>query len=260
MPVPTAITDLSTTAAANSPAGSDPIRPDLDNYLRALSAFIAQNYASLATKQSSLGYTPVNKAGDTMTGAQAFTKGSVGAPGIAFSGDTNTGIHSSGADILDLVTAGVAQWRVDASGRLLCPARSQPCFRGIESANRTAAGVFDTYSETDDGSNFNPTTGIFTAPVDGWYEFSASVCVSAQLTSGSVKGTAYITDGNANTLAVGSALFITGFDTVHYIGLSSGPHRLSAGATVWTRFDVTGTGSATYGNSYCSHFSGRLLG
>ena len=41
MPVPSLVTDLSTTAASNSPAGSDNVFPDLDNYLRALSAFVA---------------------------------------------------------------------------------------------------------------------------------------------------------------------------------------------------------------------------
>lgn len=41
MPVPTLVTDLSTTLASNSPAGSDNVFPDLDNYLRALSAFVA---------------------------------------------------------------------------------------------------------------------------------------------------------------------------------------------------------------------------
>ncbi len=41
MPVPSAITDLSTTAASNSPAGSESARGTVDDYLRALSAFIA---------------------------------------------------------------------------------------------------------------------------------------------------------------------------------------------------------------------------
>lgn len=45
MPVPTVITDLSTTAASNSPAGSDAPGPDGDNYFRAHAAFIAQLYA-----------------------------------------------------------------------------------------------------------------------------------------------------------------------------------------------------------------------
>ena len=47
MPVPTAITDLSTTAASNSPAGSDNVFPSLDDYIRAHASFIAQLNAAL---------------------------------------------------------------------------------------------------------------------------------------------------------------------------------------------------------------------
>lgn len=50
MTVPTLITDLSTTAASNSPAGSDAVFPDLDNFIRAYGAFIAQLYASSLLK------------------------------------------------------------------------------------------------------------------------------------------------------------------------------------------------------------------
>lgn len=67
MPVPTSITDLSTTAASNSPAGSETVFPSLDDYLRALSAFIAQNYAD-----------KLPKAGGTMTGALTLS----GAPTV----------------------------------------------------------------------------------------------------------------------------------------------------------------------------------
>ena len=42
MPVPSSITDLSATIGSNSPAGSDNVFPDLDNYLRAHAGFIAQ--------------------------------------------------------------------------------------------------------------------------------------------------------------------------------------------------------------------------
>jgi len=260
MAVPAAITDLSTTAASNSPAGSDAILPDLDNYIRALSAFIAQNYASLATKQAALGYTPVNKAGDTMTGVLAATKGTAGAPGIAFSGDTNTGIHSSGADILDLVTAGAAQWRVDASGRLLCTARKQPCFRATTSANRTTAGIFATYTaETDDATNFDATSGSFTAPVDGWYDFSASIRVDITVAAGAAGAVGYITNSGGTQFAVGQANVVPEFNSVPYINLSSGPVRLTAGTEVRVSFTTHGS-AHTIGNSFCAFFSGRLLG
>ena len=42
MPVPALITELSVTAANNSPPGGEDVFPQLDNYLRAHAAFIAQ--------------------------------------------------------------------------------------------------------------------------------------------------------------------------------------------------------------------------
>lgn len=42
MPVPNSIDDLSTTPAENSPLGTEQVFPNLDNYMRALAAFVAQ--------------------------------------------------------------------------------------------------------------------------------------------------------------------------------------------------------------------------
>lgn len=42
MPVPATINDLSTTALSNSPQGTEPALPQMDDFIRALSAFIAQ--------------------------------------------------------------------------------------------------------------------------------------------------------------------------------------------------------------------------
>lgn len=47
MPVPSRITDLSATAASNSPAGTDPVGPNLDDYLRGIQAVLR---GDLATK------------------------------------------------------------------------------------------------------------------------------------------------------------------------------------------------------------------
>lgn len=57
MPVPTNITDLSTTASSNSPAGSDSIGTSLDDYLRAGFAFIRQLYNTGVTFSATVGGT-----------------------------------------------------------------------------------------------------------------------------------------------------------------------------------------------------------
>lgn len=69
MPIPTTIDDLSTTAASNSPSGSDSATEG-DNYLRALSAFIAQ-----LRDQSSYLPTVINNGavGGTANDSSAYT-------------------------------------------------------------------------------------------------------------------------------------------------------------------------------------------
>jgi hypothetical protein len=56
------------------------------------------------------------RTGDVMTGAAGIVLGTVTAPGLYFSGDTNTGIFSPGADQMTLVTAGASRLQVAADG------------------------------------------------------------------------------------------------------------------------------------------------
>ncbi len=252
MPVPSAITDLSVVAASNAPTGSEQVLPNLDNYLRAFAAFIRQNYDALAAKQAALGYTPVNRAGDTMTGALAAIKGTATAPGMSFAGDTNTGLYSPSADVLDLVTSGVSRWRVDAAGRLVHPARTHPCFRAATSASITAAGDFTTYSsESDDAANFDLSAGVFTAPVDGWYEFDASFCASP-----TTVGETIVAIGTNVPTYFHASISHRDASTARYACVATGAMRLSAGTTVWTTCTYA---AGTYSLIQCVSFSGRLI-
>ena len=56
-----------------------------------------------------------------VTGTLTAPLGAVGTPSLTFSGDTNTGLYSPGADQLALVTGGVARLTVDAAGEVLIP-------------------------------------------------------------------------------------------------------------------------------------------
>jgi hypothetical protein len=95
MPVPTLITDLSTTAASNFPAGSD-APSTIDDTLRAQAAFIAQ----------------------LRDGPHVPSLGSAGAPAYAFVADTNTGAFSPGADLWGVSTGGTERARIDGSGHV----------------------------------------------------------------------------------------------------------------------------------------------
>ena len=66
---------------------------------------------------ANLGLLPL--AGGTMTGVLAVTAGTAALPGIAVSGDTNTGIYSPGADQLAISTGGTVRATVDSSGNIV---------------------------------------------------------------------------------------------------------------------------------------------
>ena len=80
----------------------------------------------------------VNTSGDTMTGALGIIAGTAAAPGVFFSGDTNTGIYSPGADTLAFVEGGVEAARIDSSGRLLVGTSSA---RAVFSNTTTTAAL-----------------------------------------------------------------------------------------------------------------------
>ncbi len=80
--------------------------------------------------------------------AGAIALGSAGTPSISFTGDTNTGIYSPGADTLAFTEGGVEAMRIDSSGRLLV---------GTATANASGAKL-----QTSDGLTF-PATAVASA-------------------------------------------------------------------------------------------------
>lgn len=58
------------------------------------------------------------RSSDVMTGALGIIAGSAGSPGLYFSGDTNTGIYSPGADQIAISTGGSGRLFVDANGNV----------------------------------------------------------------------------------------------------------------------------------------------
>jgi hypothetical protein len=63
--------------------------------------------------------------GATFTGPILLPDGSIGAPSLSFSGDTNTGIIRSAADQLDIVTGGESRFRLESTGQIKAVYESQ---------------------------------------------------------------------------------------------------------------------------------------
>ncbi len=94
MAVPTVVTDVNVSAASNSPTGGESVGTNMDNYVRAHAAFIAQ----------------------LRDGSKNMVVTSVGVPTCSFVSDANTGLGSSGADKVALIAGSVAAIVAETTG------------------------------------------------------------------------------------------------------------------------------------------------
>lgn len=122
-------------------------------------------------------------------GVLKLTASSLSSCGHTFNGDTNTGMHSPGADQLDLVTGGVAALQIDASQRVTKPL--QPAFlaylgttdSGVTGNNTTyTLGSGNALTEVfDQGGDFDvggSSAATFTAPVAGRYMLTVKFAIT----------------------------------------------------------------------------------
>ncbi len=149
----------------------------------------AEADALLNAKQNSLGYTPVNKAGDTMTGDLG-----VGATPLARMHATKAGVEvarftnsqSNGGDWEFKIGGGGFENRkfmitdkfggadnvrfsIDSGGRI--QAQAQPSFRVATNSATAGADIVWNSVFHNIGNHYNNSNGRFTAPVSGTYQF-----------------------------------------------------------------------------------------
>jgi hypothetical protein len=89
----------------------------------------------------------VSRSGDTMTGALAHPLGAAATPSITFTGDTNTGIYSPGADQVAISTNGTGRLFVDASGRVSVGSANIPNY-GIKLGSLDNIGIVPSAQDT----------------------------------------------------------------------------------------------------------------
>lgn len=134
-----------------------------------------------------------------MTGALRAALGSVSAPGYTFSGDTNTGIYSAGADTLNFATAGTlaltvsstqtTTWAAKATGK----AFDVDAITSVASATTTDIGAAATSEVLITGTTTITGLGTSNAGIRRRGRFAAALTLTHNATSLILPGAANIT-------------------------------------------------------------------
>lgn len=118
MPVPNSIDDLEPVPADNYPAGSEPVFPNLDNYLRAHAAFIAQLRELLGTAGSDI--ESIEEEIGSVNAALALR--------VAKTSDTGIALLPEGSDAQRPVTGSIPAGALVMRGNIQDPAEYKPEF------------------------------------------------------------------------------------------------------------------------------------
>ncbi len=241
-------------AVASSGSASDLSTGTLPNARLATGAAVAN-----------LGYTPLNKAGDTLSGTIGFTgNGAIlrrgGVSGTWVLGyDSATSTLSLGTqggsdpDVLQLCSGGnKIAINADASARVTLP--YQPSFRAYTSSDQSANGVLEGnfWAENYDNAN-NFYQGRFTAPVAGVYIFSV---MWDSLSQGS--GLGLLVNSSTYYVQWEPTMNSSGWECYYFatmIKLAANDYVRVVGQ------NSSGSGSPFHmGGGYWGHFAGHLLG
>lgn len=230
------------------------------------SALTAAKLAAAAITDK-LGYTPVNKAGDTLTGnltvpewIQLYTDGVGGTQRHGrISGTASANNSYAGGLKLEFYNFNGTAYQfyeglaVDGAGRVRMP--YQPAFSVYKStagdvvhnASAVVSASFNA-SRINTGSHFNHSTGKFTAPVSGCYFFSWELYNNTGAAGARIGLT---TSQGGSPLGNGQTALMQ-----HFTG--SGIVYLSAGDTAWlySIYD----GAVVYHEASHSVFTGMLIG
>ena len=127
----------------------------------------------------------------TVNGSVSLTAGSVGAPSIIASGDTNTGVFFPADNSISFVTGGQVAMNINSSGYVTKP--RHPVLNASDdraialSTSEINSTNFYNILSTDLGGRFSAATGRFTASVQGFYQATFWVAQATQGASTNVR-------------------------------------------------------------------------
>jgi len=209
----------SATTATNANTASAIVARDSSGNFSA--GTITANLTGNVTGSASLN---VLKAGDTMTGALTIPAGTAAAPTINFTGSTTTGLSAQVANVLLLSTAGTGRLTIDANGNTTYSTnyKAHAYRSSTQAINTTTATIAFNATVIDPNSNFNTTTGVYTAPMTGNYLVTADV--TATSTTAGDRTLAVVKNGTAvtgysTTGNISPALLATASLALHVSGL-----------------------------------------
>ena len=164
------------------------------------------------------------------------------------------GAGNGAFQVYDINAGNATRMTIDASGRVTMP--YQPAFsafRNVSASTIYAGGtiVYPNY-RFNVGNHYNLSTGVFTAPVDGRYQFNAHFMLHTTYANASNMYWGIVVNGVNYALINYGAASQDGGQTI------ASTIQLSAGDSAYVSL-VSGSSIQTYGKEYHG-FSGYLIG